>query len=154
MFPWSSATRRGAPRGEVHSIADMYAAEACHLLKAENDREAGWQRLHTYLDDGPACRVHAALGWAECPMLHVFDTCSNLVRVMPDQVHDEIDVEDLDTKGEDHLPDAIRYALMAVGLRPPKQPKAAPDMSAEARMARHIDSRINKRKRTRGRAIG
>jgi hypothetical protein len=133
-----------AKRGDAHPIAAVYGTEGCSLIPAENDRQSGWQRVHSYLDMGPACEQHAAEGLDECPMLHVFDTCADLVRTLPVQVHDQLDVEDLDTDAEDHAVDALRYLLMAVGLRPPKQPKAAVDMSPEARLARGIQERVKR----------
>lgn len=128
-------------RGDAFPIADVYAREGCVVMPATNDRQSGWQRVHSYLDMGPACELHAEAGLTECPMLHVFDTCPNLVRTLPDQVHDDVDVEDLDTDGEDHAVDSLRYLLMRAGLRPPREPPKALDMSAEARMQRYVSER-------------
>ena len=35
-------------------------------------------------------------------MLYVFSTCKHLIRTLPALVYDEVDVEDVDTDGEDH----------------------------------------------------
>ncbi|MDE2096743.1 MAG: terminase family protein [Patescibacteria group bacterium] len=85
------------PNGQ--SIAQMYAAQGVDLTKANNDRPAGWTRLHKALD-------------GDEPEVQVFETCVNLIRTVPSLVHDSHDVEDLDTDGEDHAADAWRYGMM------------------------------------------
>jgi hypothetical protein len=80
------------------SIAQAYQAGGVYLVPANNDRLAGWQRVHQAL--------------SEEPVLQVFDTCVNLIRTLPAQVHDLHRVEDLNTEGEDHAVDALRYGLM------------------------------------------
>lgn len=103
--------------GEGLPIADRYQVEGCHLEPANNERIAGWQRVHTYLADGPACTLHRDLGWETCPMLHVLDgTCPDLVRTLPSVPYDKHRVEDVDTQSEDHAPDALRYMLMGIGF--------------------------------------
>ena len=48
------------------------------------------------------------------PRIEVFETCTNLIHTLPAQVYDKIDVEDLDSDGEDHACDALRYGLMSL----------------------------------------
>lgn len=104
-----------ARRGDAESIATAYAREGCGLTPANNDRVGGWQRVHTFLAEGPACRYHREQGWETCPMLHVFANCTELIRTLPDLPFDGTRAEDVDTDAEDHAPDALRYALMAAG---------------------------------------
>ncbi len=103
----------GAP-----SIADMYGAEGLGTAPADNNRLAGWQAVHQYLAEGPICQFHTAMRQRDewrgdtCPRLHVVEgTCPNLVRTLPALPYDPIRVEDVDTKADDHLADALRYAL-------------------------------------------
>lgn len=86
----------------LDSIAATYAKAGLTLAQADNNRMAGWQRVREYLahDEG------------KVPLLQIFSTCSNLIRTLPIQVHDERKVEDLDTEWEDHAVDALRYMLM------------------------------------------
>lgn len=109
---WSS-------RGEAKPISDIYAENGVHLTKAgkgPDSRINGWQRVHTYLAEGPACPHHRALGWATCPMLHVFSTCTELIRTLPALPHaTKGNPEDADTHAEDHAPDALRYKLINLG---------------------------------------
>jgi hypothetical protein len=98
------------------SILEEYAQEGLGCLKADNDRIAGWTKVHAALADGPLCRVHEYLreqgryGDDRCPMLHVLDgTCPNLVRELPALPFDTAKVEDVDSDAPDHAADALRY---------------------------------------------
>lgn len=94
------------------SIAEVMANNGWAMVQAENDRRNGWARVRQYLsyEQNEAGQVTRE------PLWQVFENCSNLIRTLPALVHDEHDPEDVDTKGEDHAPDALRYGLMT---RPP-----------------------------------
>lgn len=101
--------------GAAPSPAMAYAAVGVQLIRAVNDRVPGWQRVHTFLADGPACQLHRQQGRDTCPMLHVFDgCCPNLVRTLPALPRSPARPEDVDTHAEDHAADALRYLLMGV----------------------------------------
>lgn len=108
-----------ATRGDAKPIADVYSDNGVYLTpagKGPGSRIAGWQRIHSYLAEAPACPHHRALGWPSCPRLHVFRTCPDLIRTLPMLPHATTgNPEDADTKAEDHLPDALRYLLLNVG---------------------------------------
>lgn len=55
--------------------------------------------------------------------LQVFNTCKHFIRTIPSLVYDEKNVEDIDTDTEDHIYDAVRYALMEHPIAPPKRTK-------------------------------
>lgn len=57
------------------------------------------------------------------PRMYVFNTCRNAIRTIPEQIYDSTHVEDLDTDGEDHICDEMRYAFMTQPIRP-KIPEA------------------------------
>ena len=66
-------------------------------------------------------------GDGEKPALLMFSTCTDAIRTLPALQHDGARPEDLDTEGEDHAADEIRYACMsrpytppAVVIRPPR----------------------------------
>lgn len=71
------------------------------LVPSHKDRVAGWQvmKQKLYFDS------------TREPKLRFFNTCEHAIRTIPSLVHDEHKPEDLDTKGEDHAADAIRYLL-------------------------------------------
>lgn len=105
-----------AKTGTALPVAAQYQLEGCSIVKADNDRLAGWARIHTFLADGPACAHHRGEGLDVCPMLHVLDgTAPNLVRTLPSAPYDPRKVEDLDTSYEDHALDALRYLVMSIG---------------------------------------
>ena len=80
------------------SIAEVFHGNNVFLRAADNARLAGWQQLRMRLKN---------------KSILLFDTCPNLIRTLPLQQHDKLRPEDLDTKGPDHLADALRYGLMS-----------------------------------------
>ena len=92
--------RNGGP-----SIAESMAR--CRWRRADNKRIPGWEQVRQRLagDDG-------------IPMMYFGDNCEDTIRTLPVLQHDEKDVEDLDTDGEDHAADEIRYACMSRPWKP------------------------------------
>ena len=92
------------------------------------------ERERVYFDKGDNARidgkmqVHHRLAFDEngIPMLYVFDTCKHFVRTVPNLVYSESDVEDVNTDGEDHIYDALRYVCMRDPIAPRPKPAAAP----------------------------
>jgi len=70
--------------------------------RADNKRIPGWDALRQRLR-----------GDGETPMLYIFRDCANLIRTLPAAQHDPVKQEDIDTDGEDHAIDALRYLCMA-----------------------------------------
>jgi hypothetical protein len=98
------------------STADIFSATPgwkAHLEPADNDRVAGWRRVHEYLGWKP----DAYGGEAISPLLKVGANCPYLIRSLPALVHDENNVEDVDSDGDDHAADALRYLLAKRGAR-------------------------------------
>jgi Terminase RNaseH-like domain len=89
------------------TIAAVYQQCGVAIYPANNDRLAGWQRVHDALAHG-ADRV---------PKLQIFSTCTNLIRTLPALTYDPHRVEDVDTRGDDHCADAARYALMGAAVK-------------------------------------
>lgn len=61
------------------------------------------------------------------PMIYFFATCSHLIRTLPMMQHDADHPEDMDSDGEDHAADAVRYGCMA-------RPYCAPTPARAKRM--------------------
>ena len=100
-------------RGE--SIAEMMEREGVYWSKGDNKRIAGKQQVHWRLafdDEG-------------CPMAYVFNTCINFIRTFPALVYDAVNVEDIDSAGEDHAYDQFRYVCMDHPI-PPRRHTAPP----------------------------
>ena len=95
------------------SIADTAAKNhRIYLNKADNNRIPGWQqmRYRMQFDDKGYCRYY------------VFNTCRHTIRTIPGLIHSTRIVEDLDTTGEDHIADTIRYICNAHIVKPIKRP--------------------------------
>ncbi len=138
---------------ETNSLAQAYGAEGCHLVAGNNDRVDGWQRVHSYLADGPACLVHRAepYGWETCPMLHVIEgRADELVHAIPNAPRDPDKPEDVDTDYDhDHDLDALRYLLMYLPLpraqREAKKVPTTPDERFHAAVAAQAKRRTPRR---------
>jgi len=105
---------------EAGSLADQCRQHGFQMSPAYNPRLPGWQVVHECLraDAGP-------------PRLQVFSTCHNLIRTLPGLIFDARQVEDLDTDGEDHAADMLRYLLCEiVGKRRIDKPVHGGDRSA------------------------
>lgn len=120
-----------ASRGSEKSIASVYADNGVHLTaagKGAGSRVSGWQRIHSYLGDGPACWHHRAKGWDTCPRLHVFPQVENLIRTLPALPRATTgNPEDANTNAEDHAPDALRYIMINIGTGPQFPEHETPD---------------------------
>lgn len=85
------------------SIAERMAIAGALFRKADNQRIPGWDitrdRLVGNEDTGP--------------MWYVFKTCTHIIRTLPALQHDIDNPEDVDSDGEDHAPDALRYGFMS-----------------------------------------
>lgn len=90
------------------SVAERMANRRVSFIPADNSRLTGWDQ------------VRSRLKGEESPMLFVFSTCTNLIRTLPALQHDENRPEDVDSDGEDHAGDALRYGAMS---RPYKRPE-------------------------------
>ena len=59
-------------------------------------------------------------------MLYVFETCPHFIRTVPALIYDESDPEDVDTAGEDHVYDELRYVCMKNPIAPPPAARDKP----------------------------
>jgi hypothetical protein len=100
--------------GTPLTIADQYGMAGCGIQKADNDRINGWARVHSFLNDGPACQLHRAQGWEFCPMLHVLDGyCPRFCETIANLPRSKTRPEDADTKADDHC--LIAGTMIATG---------------------------------------
>jgi hypothetical protein len=91
------------------SIAAEYLAQGVPVQKANNDRLAGVAIVSDRLIVRPD----------GLPRLLIYSTCPNLIRTLPELIRDPKRPEDIDTNGEDHGYDALRYLLfLLLGMSP------------------------------------
>lgn len=107
----SAFKRDGGP-----SIAERMAREKVLFRRADNQRISGWDQVRDRLVGNPD----------DGPMIYFFDKCIDSIRTLPAVQHDEDNPEDVNTEGEDHAPDEIRYACMSRPYRRFKLPQQEP----------------------------
>jgi hypothetical protein len=86
----------------AETIAKTFAKNGIVFYPGSNRRVDGWNLVHQYLRFDEKTN----------PKMMFFNTCYNAIKTIPSLIHDEIKPEDLDTKGEDHAADSVRYFLM------------------------------------------
>lgn len=101
------------------------------LLPAAKERVIGWNVVHQYL----RWDVHTR------PKLRIFKTCYNLIRTLPELQHDTLHPEDVDSDGEDHAADELRYFLRT--LREQKAPKLENAIEKRLRNMQEQDTSYN-----------
>lgn len=96
------------------SIADVASEHSVFFQKGDHERIAGWMQVHYRL----------AFDENGYPMMYVFSNCKAFIRTIPLLQYDDHKPEDLDTSGEDHVADEVRYFLMSRPIKPriPKKP--------------------------------
>ena len=90
------------------SIADTGTECGVYFLPGDNTRLQGWEQ----------CRYRLQFNEYGQPRFQVFNTCREFIRTIATLQHDPIDVEDLDSDGEDHAADEWRYVCMSNPIKP------------------------------------
>jgi hypothetical protein len=91
------------------SIAETMLRHGVAFRRADNSRTSrdkrmgGWDQVRGRLIGGDD----------ERPMIYFFDTCRDLIRTLPMMQHDQNRPEDVDSDGEDHAVDELRYACLS-----------------------------------------
>lgn len=97
--------------GSGESIARLMEPFGVYFQRGDNERLAGKMQYHHRL----------AFNRYGIPGYYVFkEECPDYIRTVPNLVYDELKVEDVDTKGEDHIYDESRYAIMLRRITPRK----------------------------------
>ena len=75
------------------------------MIKGDNDRMNGLGRFREALSTAPD----------GLPYFQVFENCYDTIRTVPALVYatNKVNIEDVDTDGEDHAYDMIRYLFMS-----------------------------------------
>lgn len=116
----------------VAALTRQSQHKGIRLERGNNDRVNGWGVVREYL------RPYAHDGKTTAK-LQIFDTCYDLARTFPLAIHDERNPEDIDSDGEDHALDSLRYGLMS---RP--KPSATPEQIAD----RNFNAMIKRKKQS------
>ena len=104
------------------SIADTASQCGVYFMPGDNTRLAGWMQ----------CRYRLQFNEYGMPRFQVFNTCREFIRTIPTLMHDERNVEDLQTEGEDHIADQWRYVMMNNIIKPiVEEPEYQPAFGAD-----------------------
>lgn len=95
-----------ASRGEA--IIESANRNGIYFNKGDNKRLPGWMQVHYRL----------SFDESGIPMMYVFNTCKGFIRTIPELTFSVSNPEDLDTTGEDHIADEVRYMCMARPIKP------------------------------------
>ena len=124
---------RSATRGQ--SRAETFQRAGMPMKKAENAREDGWSRLHSWLRV-PMNDAGEVIGE---PLLTIDETCRYLRRTIPAQQSAKDHPDDVNTKGDDHGVDMLRYLVMSRPMptvlcvpEPPVNPMLAAFLAGQA----------------------
>lgn len=91
------------------SIAETMMSKGVIWGRADNKRVPGWQQVRSRLrGNGNEKEIRSG-----DPALYFLECCDDTIRTLPLLQHDERHQEDLDTDGEDHAADELRYACMS-----------------------------------------
>jgi phage terminase large subunit len=85
------------------SIAETFGRNGIYLIRGNNNRMLGWERVRNLLRAAPDGQ----------PWLSVSPRCRYLIRTLPALQQDSHNPEDLDTDMDDHAADALRYGAMS-----------------------------------------
>ncbi|MFA5706410.1 MAG: phage terminase large subunit [Candidatus Neomarinimicrobiota bacterium] len=97
--------------GQGPSTAEVFADKKydLHLIPGDPTRKTKIrqfrERLRYEVDEKGNPRT--------MPMLVVYNTCEQFIRTIPNMVMSELDIEDVDTKGEDHIYDSACHVVQA-----------------------------------------
>ena len=89
------------------SLAEQMISKGCRWRpsdRSKGSRVAGKNEIHRRLQIDE---------FTEEPRLVFFNTCTNVISQLPSIPLDKKNPEDVDTKSEDHLYDALRYGIMS-----------------------------------------
>ena len=120
-----------AQQGLGETMAQVYERHGVFGLmpSPKGPRISGWNSVRHYLQHNERTP----------PKLRVFPACTNLIRTLPSLIHDPNNVDDVDTHGEDHAADELRYLLHT--LRDQGSPK--PETLAERKLRELLEGRRN-----------
>jgi hypothetical protein len=111
------------PENGLHGVADpaIFSSDGGPSIGERMARSA--KVFFRPADNARVSRQGALGGWDQVrarlrgdetgPGLLIFSTCRDLIRTLPALQHDPDRPEDVDSDGEDHAPDELRYACMS-----------------------------------------
>ncbi len=122
---WGDKTHHKGIQGESGAeTMGLVWKDFCGLIKADNARNTGWGRMRILMNP-------VMVNGEQISSLTCAPNCRDSIRTIPTLIHDETDVEDLDTTGEDHAADDWRYAAMSRPMFTDKKQEAVEPYSLD-----------------------
>lgn len=137
LWDLSGKGPKGQSTAETYQQTWLRQGFRTDLRVADDNRLQGWARMREWLQpfSGPEGDQTA--------MFQVMQVrCPNFVRTLPGLIHDDVKPEDLDSDGEDHAADAVRYGLQS---RP--APKKVPTLPMPSNLGAALMARAEQRRR-------
>lgn len=124
----------------LKSVIEIYQDNGIeHIVLGNNRRIIGWSVFRDFLRiDDPDRETGDSI-----PYLRVCDSCTHTIESIGTLTTSDKDIEDIDTDGDDHCADAIRYLLMFVDS-PPKWEKEKDRVPKWLRELQHAGKKRNK----------
>jgi len=110
IFGWTLLTSHGDPAMGIRQaetgedIFETLQKNGLYVSPSKNERVNGWMRLRQWLRPLPNGKAALVINPEGCPYL---------CRTLPQLMQDKTKLEDVDTSGEDHAADALRYLVMS-----------------------------------------
>lgn len=86
----------------TETIAETFARNGISWMPASKRRIDGWNLMHERLNHSEG----------KPPMILFFKNCVNSIKTIPSLIYDENKPEDVDSDGDDHCADTVRYLLV------------------------------------------
>ncbi len=113
------------------SVYETAESFGIYFDKGDNNRIPGWMQVHYRLN----------FDENKIPMMYVFSNCEGFIKTFPSLVFSKTHPEDLDTEGEDHIADEVRYMCMAKPIAPslsiPYEIKAFDPLSKDVKVGKY-----------------
>lgn len=127
-----------AKDGEIigMNIAETFLRHGVPLIKADNARVIGWQRMAEEMKE----QADGLPNW------QILKNCENLIKTLPYLVRDERKPEDIADRQQDHAAESCRYFHMSRPI------KTSPDPAQLSVIQRHKQTLIKRLQQSRKRA--
>lgn len=139
-FRWTNADPAVFIRqGSGKNIAQQWAEGGLAVRPAKNDRIGGWSLVRQMLEPLPGLEYDHDLDTDLVrARLRVFSTCENLIRTLPNQIHDPVRVEDMLKNDDDHACDTLRYLVQGYVAAPPRAPSRGSETTEQRLIREHL----------------
>jgi phage terminase large subunit len=108
IYVWTAAdpALRAKTAATGETFFDIAERNKINIIPGDNDRLSGAQLVRSLLTPYETPHENGAKAG-----IHIFENCTSLIKSLPSLQFDKLRVEDVDTNGNDHDFDALKYGL-------------------------------------------